>query len=385
MTLTATTADMTVTATVEMAVPTNLGDLMVTTAPIEARLTAIAAEIRVEMKRTVESVIKIGKLLLTAKELTADPKCGVEGTGSDQRFARWRSENFADRMDQRTAFNAMQVARTYGDRDPADLENIGLSILYELAAPSTPADTRAMIEANIQNGDNLTVKDVKGIIRDARNPSPSISAPAPSKDEEEDDLPFDPSPGGKPTFVPSGPTSTSTPSPSPGNTPDVEGNDEEEEDVQRKRGRLYAADLITDPEQKMKHDLTLMLGQIAGGNNFDGTTVKLFIPSYMKELNAAAVYNTMRGDMMQSLSHGASLDDARTRAKEEMEVFRAEMLRLVNEACDAGEQMFAQRTAPMDKVVKFLPKAFHLTTPLNEAVTAARKCLQWMGFGSDAA
>ncbi|TWA55424.1 hypothetical protein FBZ84_12663 [Azospirillum baldaniorum] len=51
----------------------------------------------------------------------------------------------------------MNVARVYGDRDPSELDGIGLSILYELAAPSTPPETRAQIEAGIQNGAQPTV------------------------------------------------------------------------------------------------------------------------------------------------------------------------------------------------------------------------------------
>jgi len=117
-------------ATVDLAVSVSAGDLMSTAAPIASRRVAIASEIRIEMKRTVESVIRIGKLLLTAKELTADPECGIERPNPDARFGRWVAGNFPDTAmaDQKTRFNFMNVARVYGDRDPAELENLGLSV-----------------------------------------------------------------------------------------------------------------------------------------------------------------------------------------------------------------------------------------------------------------
>lgn len=181
---------------------TTQGELTVAQSDIKAQLTGIAQAIKVEMKRTVESVIKIGTLLLQAKELTADPKCGIDGPNPDARFGKWVSNNLWDTLNTETLRRFINVARVYGDRDPSELDGIGLSILYELAAPSTPADTRAQIEAGIRNGEQPTVKDVKATIRDARNGVPAIPepiAPAPSiRDtspaKEDDNLTWDDAP-----------------------------------------------------------------------------------------------------------------------------------------------------------------------------------------------
>lgn len=59
-----------------------------------SRLEEIPVEIKFRLKRTVEDVIAVGKLLLEAKSLTADPECGVEGDNPDARFGRWVCKNF---------------------------------------------------------------------------------------------------------------------------------------------------------------------------------------------------------------------------------------------------------------------------------------------------
>ena len=197
--------------TVDLAVATSKGDLTVAQPDIKAQLTGIAQAIKVEMKRTVESVLKIGTLLLQAKELTANPKCGIEGRSPDNRFSEWiRVSNF-ETLTPTLRATFMNVARVYGDRAPSELDGIGLSILYELAAPSTPAETRAQIEASIASGNRLTVSDVKGAIRDARTPTTPNPPPSPApQDEDEDeavdesdDVPFDVDPPKPSTPAPS--------------------------------------------------------------------------------------------------------------------------------------------------------------------------------------
>lgn len=360
MTLTATTAEKTV--TVELAVPTNLGDLTVTTSPVSTRLAAIASEIRIEMKRTVESVIKIGKLLLTAKELTTDVNCGIEGPNPDARFGKWVSANFADTLPHRTLANLLNVARVYGDRDPADLENIGLSILYELAAPSTPADTRALIETKFQDGDNLTVKDVKGIVRDARNPSPSISAPAPAQDE--DDLPFDPSPDGKATFVPS-------------NTPPAP--------RRRKIAFPDPESLIRDKDHRAKLELSNLKLEIAGGYVEGSAHLEIFMEIYNSQINGQTVFSHMQSVVMKSLAEGDSLEEAKEKAYQAHKTALENILGHVMQSFTAGMSALNMITGKMAQAGDgCLSIAFRPETPVPEAVVAARKCLKRMGFDPDA-
>lgn len=191
--------------TVEIAVATSQGELTVTQPDVKAQLTGIAQAIKVEMKRTVESVIKIGTLLLQAKELTADPKCGIEGPNPNVRFSKWVDDNLSGTLQAKAGERFMNVARVYGDRDPSELDGIGLSILYELAAPSTPADTRAQIEASIQSGEQPTVKDVKAAIRDARADAPAAPAPTvrdTAQADEDDTLPWEDDPSTPPIPTP---------------------------------------------------------------------------------------------------------------------------------------------------------------------------------------
>lgn len=243
MTLTATTADMTVTATVEMAVPTNLGDLTVVQPPTDAITEGRDAWIRIKTasKMMREDWRKVGEALLIGRRKFTNERGGLNKKG----FGQWcKAEGFGD-IDARVRSDALWVVdhwvsifQVLEDRPDA------CHPTHIRAAYNDALNGKATVEEEDDDTPSLP-SPTSTATAPHTNPTPSISAPAPSKDEE-DDLPFDPSPNGEPTFV------QSNPSPAPA----VEGNDEEEEDVQRKRGRLYAADLITDPEQKMRMKLT---------------------------------------------------------------------------------------------------------------------------------
>jgi hypothetical protein len=182
--------------------PTVLGELMTTTTAatpdLKTQLDNLAVEIKAEIKRTIRSVIRIGKMLLEAKAITADPKCGIEGDNPDARFGKWVSSKFEDTPKVKVTFwNFMNVARVYGDRDPAELDKLGLSVLYELTAPKTPASVREAVEEAVKRGETFTVKEIQAIIKKAlpapTKPTKPTKTPAPTRTTDpvgsEDDTP----------------------------------------------------------------------------------------------------------------------------------------------------------------------------------------------------
>jgi hypothetical protein len=177
-----------------------LGELVTTTGDLKTQLDTLAVEIKAEIKRTVESAIRIGKMLLQAKEITVDVKCGIEGANPNMRFGKWVAENFSGTFgNDRTPLNFMNVARVYGDRDPAELDKIGLSVLYELSAPKVTKNAvtvREAVEEAIKRGEKVTVQDVREWIKEATLalPKPTPAAPPPEpveavEIEEVDDTP----------------------------------------------------------------------------------------------------------------------------------------------------------------------------------------------------
>jgi hypothetical protein len=146
-----------------------LGELVTTTGDLKTQLDTLAVEIKAEIKRTVESAIRIGKMLLQAKEITADPNCRIEGTNPNIRFGKWVSGNFPETLTSDTAQNFMNVARVYGDRDPVELNKIGLSVLYELSAPKVTKNAvtvREAVEDAIKRGEKGLVQNVREWIKE---------------------------------------------------------------------------------------------------------------------------------------------------------------------------------------------------------------------------
>ena len=176
-----------------------LGELVTTTGDLKTQLDTLAVEIKAEIKRTIESAIRIGKMLLQAKDIAADPKCGIEGANPNIRFGKWVAGNFPETLKADTAQNFMNVARVYGDRDPTELDKIGLSVLYELSAPKVTKNAvtvREAVEDAIKRGEKVTVQDVREWIKEATLalPKPTLPAPLPepvevAEIEEVDDTP----------------------------------------------------------------------------------------------------------------------------------------------------------------------------------------------------
>lgn len=122
--------------------------------PTEAvtEVRAAAERIRVRMKRTAEDIIAIGIDLVTVKERLPHGA-----------FLPWIEAEFG--MGEDTARNFMRVAGRYGKS--GNIPDLTPSVLYELAAPSTPEPVRQQIEAKAKAGENISVEEVKRLKREA--------------------------------------------------------------------------------------------------------------------------------------------------------------------------------------------------------------------------
>lgn len=95
------------------------------------------------MKRTVEDIIAIGQDLIAVKEKL-----------SHGAFLPWIEAEFG--MKQAAAYRFMQVAENYGGK-LINFVNLSPSVLYELAAPSTPEPVRQAVEAKAEAGESVSV------------------------------------------------------------------------------------------------------------------------------------------------------------------------------------------------------------------------------------
>jgi len=116
---------------------------------LELRLSA--ERIRTRMKRTAEDIVEIGSDLLAAK--------AALGYGH---FSKWLQLEFS--MSERTAANFIQVSERFSDTF-ANFAEVSPSILYMLAAPSTPD---SVVEQVTSGEITPNVKDVKAAIAEAK-------------------------------------------------------------------------------------------------------------------------------------------------------------------------------------------------------------------------
>ncbi|WP_052817797.1 DUF3102 domain-containing protein [Agrobacterium sp. SUL3] len=136
---------------------TDLFDYAGLTSSVALEVRSAAERIRVRMKRTAEDIIAIGLDLIEVK--------GRLPHGS---FLPWISSEFG--MTDRTAARFMQVAASYGSKFDI-VSNLTPTVLYELAAPSTPETVRDMIEQKAEAGETVSVEEVKRLKRELEEAS----------------------------------------------------------------------------------------------------------------------------------------------------------------------------------------------------------------------
>ena len=106
-----------------------------------------AERIKLRLKRTVEDIIEIGR------ELTA-----VKDELPHGQFLPWIAAEFE--MSDQTARRFMDVHATFGDKFN-NLLNFKPSVIYALAAPSTPDSVIQQAIEKAEAGEKVTVADVK--------------------------------------------------------------------------------------------------------------------------------------------------------------------------------------------------------------------------------
>ena len=117
--------------------------------PVESAIVArtAAERIRLRLKRTVEDIIEIGRELT---EVKAELPHG--------QFLPWIEAEFE--MSERTARDFMQAHERFGGKS-AIIADFKPTILYALAAPSTPESVIDKAIKQAESGDKVTVADVK--------------------------------------------------------------------------------------------------------------------------------------------------------------------------------------------------------------------------------
>ena len=115
---------------------------------------ALADRIRSKLAEIGRHSIEIGQDLLALKEKLPHGD-----------FGKWIAAEF--NMSPRTAQYLMSAARFVADKSET-LSHLPLQVLYSLAAPSTPAEVREKVVAQIENGSVPTEKAILHEIQEAK-------------------------------------------------------------------------------------------------------------------------------------------------------------------------------------------------------------------------
>jgi DUF3102 family protein len=117
-----------------------------TVAQADAVLARYAKQIHTLARRTTGDIVKIGELLVKAKA-----RCGHGG------WLSWLHHEFGWSED--TARRFMQVRELVGKN--RKLRNLGATVLYLLAKPSTPTEVRDAIIMRVDAGEMVTAHEVQ--------------------------------------------------------------------------------------------------------------------------------------------------------------------------------------------------------------------------------
>lgn len=130
--------------TPQQAVAATLDDLP---PEVVTSLREASARIKVRMSRTVSDIVEIGRDLVIVKKAL--------GHG---RFLPWIEAEFG--MHENTALNFMRVAKTFGSKSTT-IVDLPPTVLYALAAPSTPEPVREEVIQKAAKGEKVTSKTVE--------------------------------------------------------------------------------------------------------------------------------------------------------------------------------------------------------------------------------
>jgi menaquinone-dependent protoporphyrinogen IX oxidase len=114
---------------------------------LQVEVKTATERIKLRMKRTAEDIIEIGKDLIAIKEKLPH--------GS---FLPWIGSEFG--LTDKTAQNFMNVAERFGSKNEI-ISDFKPTLLYLLAAPSTPDEVVEQVIEKAENGETVTAKEVK--------------------------------------------------------------------------------------------------------------------------------------------------------------------------------------------------------------------------------
>ena len=142
-----------------------------------------ASGVEAGAKLTVQGIMEIGKALSAAREVFG---------GDDKAFGKWRqgrlpwlSKDSSERfLSVHNRFSSLQ-------RQNAVVDSLLPSVLYALAAPSTPESAVTEIISRAQGGEKITVAKAKETIQRAKSNVVNFPAPVvPAVDPNQCDLPL---------------------------------------------------------------------------------------------------------------------------------------------------------------------------------------------------
>jgi len=143
-------------------------------------LESCAQGVEAGVKITVEGILEIGKALSAAREVLT----------ANQDFGRWCQARLPW-LDRFQVLRFMQVYDKFGRGDSLQqivaTDKLSISILYALAAPSTPESVVTDITARVNAGEKVKVKEVQVAIKAAKsnivdfpkNPQSDLPIPQP--------------------------------------------------------------------------------------------------------------------------------------------------------------------------------------------------------------
>lgn len=131
-------------------------------AEVRGEVEEASDRIRERLLRTAEELMFVGKDLLKLRDRLAP------GT-----FVAWVEREFG--ITERMAQHLMNVARRFGDR-AEKLSGLKRTVLYMLAAPSTPDDVVAALVARHEAGEAVQVKDVETLKREVEDARRQLEA-----------------------------------------------------------------------------------------------------------------------------------------------------------------------------------------------------------------
>jgi hypothetical protein len=121
------------------------------------KLDEIAERIRTRAKSAFDGVIEIGRDLIAAKKIIGHGK-----------WLPWLEREFA--WDESSARRFMAIAEAVGKSPKLSDLNVPVSGLYLLIAHTTPAEVIEAVAERSEQGDKLTLAEVKRMIADALEP-----------------------------------------------------------------------------------------------------------------------------------------------------------------------------------------------------------------------